>query len=129
MSTLYELVSKVPHDDVLNLGFRGSVWRQLLDEVRAERSKHVLSTREAAEEFGYSHTYWKKWAAEGKIWTDADGERIVAWQDEAGAPWRLPYIACIAHLDRLRQRASKTGSKRRGPWKKRPRLIQDGEVS
>lgn len=127
MGLFMKWLERMPHDEVLQ--HRAGTLLKLVREEVTERPKHVLSTREAAEEFGYSHTYWKKWAGEGKIWTDtSDGERVAAWQDDDGAPWRLPYIACVAHLDRLRTRASKTGGKRRGPWKKKPRLVQDGEA-
>lgn len=85
----------------------------------------VLTTGEAASTFGYSADSWRRWASEIKGAYQDKGER---------AHWRLPYSACVEHLERLASARSKRRRKR-GPWSASaqarasgPESIQEGSL-
>lgn len=113
MATLEAFLKRLPRDEALNL--RAGTLLRLLEEDRAEAPREILTTDQATELYGYSKPTWAKWAAEGKIWADVNGQKLEAWHDGEGGPWRLPRRAIDAHIARQRDNATRTRGRRRGP--------------
>ena len=109
--TIAEMLSGLPDDThvAVTVGSGELTVGEMREAFSAGNPDRVLTTTQAAVEFGYSGNSWQKWAAAGRI------EK--AWQDAETGPWRLPYASCKAHRDNLQRRALNTGGIR-GPRQK-----------
>lgn len=82
-----------------------------LRQALARTTPMFLTTKQAAERWGYSSESWAKWAKEDLL----EG----AWQDVDGGPWHLPSESCEDHVDHLRQQSATQKRRRfRGPRKR-----------
>jgi hypothetical protein len=104
--TLAEMLAELPDDTRVSVTIgSGDVRVRELREAFTGPSPHaVLTTGQAAEQFGYSADTWRRWA----------GDIAGAYQDDDGrGTWRLPVVGCIEHLRRL---SAPKRRRRRGPW-------------
>ena len=91
------ILAELPEDAEITVTVRLGDWLRAR-EARAG-GPEVLTTKEAAARYGYTPERWRRWAEAGRI----DG----VWQDGRWGPWRLPRLACEAHL-RAHKRRSRT---------------------
>ena len=81
-------------DDIAELPEDRAVWidgygQSTIGEIRALRAEFI-TTEKAEEIFSYRRNTWAAWARDGLI----DGARY-------DRVWRLPLVACRAHLGRI----------------------------
>jgi hypothetical protein len=109
MSRASEALAGLPDDALVPVRW---VKKLLAGEVVPSEFR-VLTTREAADLFGYSVDTWRGWADEGEV--------RGAYRDEGEAgTWRLPMKACEEHLARL-QSGALNRRRKRGPWQPKAR--------
>lgn len=106
MEAVMKLSDDLPDDALVPWGWAK---KKIGEQGREEEPLRVLSTGEAARQFGYKPKTWRTWCEEKRI----DG----AYLDE-GNRWRLPVRSVRAHLLRLEKRANRSKRGARGPYRR-----------
>ena len=91
------VLAHLPEDAKVTVTVTLADWLRAREATRGGPA--VLTTKQAADTFGYSPERWRRWAESGRV--------AGAWQDGRGGPWRLQRTACEAHLRSLTKRAAR----------------------